>query len=320
MRPSSLAAVLLLISSALAADTPVLRQTISLPANVTISHTAVSPTGKLVAAACGDSKVRLWDVESGSLKSTLDLNGERPTIIQFSLGGEFLAAGGEGGTVRVWDASGALLHEYKVPAEVDSLALAPDLATIAIAPLERPIEVRSVVDGKLLASFPATFSGSAAVAYSPDGRWLASTDADTEIRIIDALSLTLHARLTDFLLEQFAIAFSSDSAHVITGGANGIVSLIDANSGKIAKAFPKRPAVIFGLCAAPDGRSITSVYVNADDLTAPVRVFIWDTSSGSLRRTIPAADSGFNGGNYTLSNTLLLTSGSEKELKIWADH
>lgn len=319
MKPPSLAAILVLVASALAADTPVLRQTISLPPDVAIRFTAVSPTGKLVAAACRDSKIRLWDVASGSLKNTLDLNGERPTVVQFSAGGELLAAGGEGGTVRLWDSSGALQHEYKYPVEVDALAFAPDLATIAIGPLERPIEIRTLSDGKVLASFPATFSGSAALAYSPDGHWLASADADTEIRIIDARALALHARVTDFVLEEFAIAFSPDGSQIVTGGADGIVTLIDTNTGKITKAFPKQSAVIFGLCAARDGRSITGVYLSANDITAPARVLTWDTSSRSLRRTVPSPDSGFNGGDYTQDNTLLLTSGSEKELKIWAD-
>lgn len=215
MRPSSLAAVLLLVASASAADRPILRQTVSLPPAVTVRFSALSPTGKLVAAACSDNKIRLWDVTTGSLNSTLDLNGERPTSVQFSRGGELLAGGGERGTLRLWNSSGALQHDYKLPAEIADVAFSPDLSTIAVAPLEFPIEVRAVADGKLLASFPATFSGSAALAFSADGHWLASADSDTEIRIIDARTLALHARVTDLLLEPLAITFSHDGTRVL---------------------------------------------------------------------------------------------------------
>jgi WD40 repeat protein len=317
MRPPSFAAVFVLVASALAADTPVLRQTMPLPPDVMVRFTAVSPTGKLVAAACRDNKISLWDVASGTLKNTLDLNGERPKVIQFSPGGELLAAGGEGGTVRLWDSSGALQHEYKFPAEVGALAFAPDLSILAVAPIERPVEVRALTDGKLLASLPASFSGSTALAFSPDGRWLATADADTEIRIIDDHGWTLRARVTDLLLEPLALVFSPDGTRVLAGGADGVVSIIDSRTGKILKASPKQPDILFALCASPDGQSVAGVYFSADQISAPPRVLIWNIPSSSLH-PLQSADLEITGGNYLLDGTLLLTSGADKELKVWA--
>ena len=320
MKPPSLAATLLLVAYASPGDPPILRQTLSLPPATTVRFTAVSPTGKLVAAICSDNRIRLWDVATGSLKTTLDLNGERPTVAQFSRGGELLAGGSERGTLRLWDTSGTLQHEYKLPAEVATVAISPDLSTMAVAPLELPLEVRAVAGGKLLASFPATFGGSAALAFSPDGHWLASADSDTEIRIIDARTLTLHARVTDLLLEPLAITFSPDGTRVIAGGADGIVTLIDSGSGKIVKSFPRQSDVLYILCASRDGKSIAGAYFNPDQISAPARILIWDAQTGSLRSSVPPADSGFNGGDYAQDGTLLLTSSTEKELKIWSTH
>ena len=317
MKPSSFVAVLLLVATSLAADKPTLRQTIALPPATKIRMTAVSPTGKQVAAASSDNKILLWDIASGALKSTLDLNGDRPTALQFAPGGEFLAAGGKEGTVRLWDSSGSLKHEYKLPAEINALAFSPDHASIAVAPLERPVHLLSVADGKVLASIPATFSGSSALAFSPDGRWLASADADTEVRIIDTRNFTVHSRVTDFLLEPFAITFSPDSTRLIAGGADGVLSVIDLDTARIVKTYPKQARVIFAVCASPDGRSLAGAYFDADAITAPARMLVWDTSSGSSR-SVASDQSAFNGGSYLDDNTLLLTSGPEKELKIWA--
>jgi WD40 repeat protein len=45
---------------------------------------------------------------------------------------------------------------------------------------------------------------------------------------------------------------------------------------------------------------------------------IWDAITGSLRSTVSTTEGGFNDGDYLHDGTLLLTSSSEKELKIWS--
>jgi WD40 repeat protein len=228
-----------------------------------------------------------------------------------------LGGGGREGTLRVWNSSGALQHEYKFPARIDALAFAPKLDTIAVAPSELPLEIRNLADGKLVASFPATFSGSIAIAYSPDGHWLASADSDTEVRIIDTAKLAVHARASDLLVEPLSVVFSSDSSRLITGTADGVVSVIDPNSGKIAKLFPRQTGVVYALCASPDGKSVTGAYYNPDQVSAPAKVMVWDSSSAALRASVPPQDSGFTGGAYLADGTLVLTSGVSKELKLW---
>jgi WD40 repeat protein len=310
--------VVTLAVSTLAADRPALRQTFLLPPAVSIDFTAISPNGQQLAATCNDAKIRLWGVASGSLQNTFDLKGEHPSVLRFSPDGMLLAAGSTDGTLRVWDSKGSLRHDLKLPAEIDAIVFSPDGTRIAVAPNGLPIEVRDLGANKLLASLPATFSGSASLAFSRDGRWFASADTDTEIRIFDAHEFTLHARVTDLLLEPLALTFSPDGSRIIAGGADGIVTVIETNTGKILKTFPKQADVVFGLRASPDGKSVAATYFNPDQVSAPGRVLIWDVLSGSLRSTVSPAEGGFNGGDYAHDGTLLLTSSSEKELKIWA--
>jgi len=304
--------------SALTAEMPALRQTISLPSGVSTMFATISPNSHRIAAACSDSKIRVWDVTSGSLEITLDLNGERPNVLRFSPDSKLIAAGSTDGTLRVWDSSGTLRYDLKFATEIDALAFSSDSTRIAVAPNGLPIEVRDLGANKVLASLPATFSGSASIAFSDDGHWFASADTDTEIRIFDARDLTLRSRVTDLLLEPLALTFSSDGDHIMTGGADGVVSLIETSTGKIVKTFPKQTDVVFALRSSPDGKSLAATYFNPDQVSAPGRVLIWDALSGSLRSTVPAAGSGFNGGDYAQDGTLLLTSSSEKELKIWS--
>jgi WD40 repeat protein len=315
---SLLATVLLLFASSLAADNPSLRQTMSLPPGVTARFTAVSPTGKLVAAACSDAKIRVWDVASGALRNTLDLDDGRLNVLQFSPDGELLTGGTWSGMLRVWDSSGALQREFKEAARINAIAVTTDRTVIAISVAEQPIEIRNLGTGKLLASLPATFSDSSALAFSRDGQWLASADADTEIRIFDARRLQLHARVTDLLLEPMAVKFSADGRQLFAGGADGVLTLIDSSTGKITKAFPKQPDVLSAICVSADGRSIATAYFNANDPSKPTPVQLWDRSTSWLRSTIPTPASGFTGGDFVSDGTLLLTSSSDKQLQVWA--
>src|SRR5437660_12910431 len=95
-----LIAVFTLALSALAADSPTLRQTFPLPSAGSTVFTAISPNGQRVAAACSDAKIRLWDIVSASLQNTLDLKGERPHLVRFSPDGALLAARDPAGRLR----------------------------------------------------------------------------------------------------------------------------------------------------------------------------------------------------------------------------
>lgn len=61
------------------------------------------PDGTLLAGACNDALVRVWDAESGALRRTLEGHGHTATDVAFSHGGAWLASVGWDGTLRLWD-------------------------------------------------------------------------------------------------------------------------------------------------------------------------------------------------------------------------
>ena len=312
-------AIVLLLSPALLAQAPHLDKTILLPPGVVVRYTAVSPAGDFIAAVCGDQKLRLWDVSSGSLSHTLDLAGQKLTTVRFSGDGRFLASGGGKGLVRLWELPSATLKlEFTSPRAVEALAISQDTKLLAAAPLEEAVEVWDLMSGKQLTKMRAPFSGTTALAFSPDSRWLATADGDANIRAYDARTGALRTTTEDFLLEAFAIAYSTDGKHILAGGADRAINVIDSSSGRVLRSFPKQDDALADLRPSRDGKLVAAAYFNVDSASKPAPVVIWDLATQSPRTRILAPDVVPNGCEFLADGRLLLTSGSEHELKVWS--
>ncbi|GEM_PF-1095092 len=112
---------------------------------------AFSPDGRLIAAGADDRNIRLWNVETGELQSTLFGHTADVTSVDFSPDGRFLVSGSADNTVRIWDLSSML--------------------TIRILDLHT-----NTVN---------------AVRYSPDGRYIVTASSDGTARIWDAEYMNL---------------------------------------------------------------------------------------------------------------------------------
>jgi WD40 repeat protein len=109
----------------------------------------------------------------------------------------------------------------------------------------------------------APFSGTSALAFSPDGHWLATADGDTSIRLYDARTGRLRNSVDDLLLESFAIVFSTDGKYILTGGADKVINVIDASNGKVLRALAKQDDALLDLRQSRDGKLLAAAYVNA---------------------------------------------------------
>ena len=294
--PAAIAVVLLLVSL-LSAEGLHLEKTIALPADVVVRYAAISPTGTFVAGVCRDQKLRLWDLSSGSLSQTLDLAGEKLISMRFSDDGRLLAAGGGSGRVRIWELPSASLKlEFSGPSQVRGLAISRDRTLIAAAPLGEAVEVWDVAATEQVVKIRG----------------------DTSIRMYDARTGRLRNTVDDLLLESFAIVFSTDGRCILTGGADKVINVIDASNGKLLRSLAKQDDVLLDLRQSRDGKRLAAAYVNADDPSKPAPVVIWDLETQSARTRILEPGIVPNGGEFLSDGRLLMTSGSEKELKIWS--
>ncbi|MBC7976434.1 MAG: protein kinase [Myxococcales bacterium] len=192
---------------------------------------AFSPDGRQIVTT-DDRVAQLRDAATGELLHTLP-HGDSVYDAIYSADGETLITAGGDGVVRVWDAvHGTLIRELRSgtsrPRYID-VALAPDGNLVAaIDVMGETAYLWDLTTGASVAEIPNDASEFPSVAFSADGRWLA-TSGGNEVRVFDtqrrAHALTLAGRGIHRL------AFDPTGPRLLTGSATGDAWIWEIPSG-----------------------------------------------------------------------------------------
>lgn len=148
--------------------------------------TAFSPDGKTLASAThgGTTAVKLWDLQSGTVRLEITGHGQNVSALAFSPDGQTVASGSADETVMLSDAtSGDLRHTLRPAANVRTLAYSPDGSLLAAATTDNVITLWNPHSGEELTQFKGHTGTINGLAFSPDGRRLASGSYDQTVRL-----------------------------------------------------------------------------------------------------------------------------------------
>ncbi|MEH2437147.1 MAG: serine/threonine-protein kinase [Nostoc sp.] len=196
-----------------------------------VKSVAFSPDGQILASGSWDKTIKLWDVNTGREICTIAGHQLKINSVAFSPQGQLLASASYDRTIRLWqiptggrgagsreqgDMNSAELKDYSQGAENISLFPLPP------APWP-PVENRPCY------SLLGTLSGHAwavlTVAFSPDGRILATGSDDNTIKLWEVNTGQLICTLVGHSWSVVAVAFTADGETLLSASCDKTVKL-----------------------------------------------------------------------------------------------
>jgi WD40 repeat protein len=146
---------------------------------------AVNPMeGEILASGMKDGTIKLWNLSSGRLLSTLPAHSRPTSALAFTPDGQTLVSGSYDQTVKVWNLrTGQLAHTLSGhTGRIQAIAINPDGTTLASASRDG-VRLWNLRTGEQLALLQGHEDWVESVAFSYDGRVLASGGFDRTIRL-----------------------------------------------------------------------------------------------------------------------------------------
>ncbi len=292
-----------------------------------VNSVAFSPDGNTIVSGSGDATIKLWDVETGTLKATLEGHEQPVNSVTFSPDGNTLASGSWGDTIKLWDVtSGTLKATLEGHTDnVNSVVFSPDGNTITSGSGDATIKLWDVATGSLKTTLEGHEGSIESVAFSPDGTMLAAAKG-VAIELWDVSTGTLEnrwittkrSRTAKYFFDVpkgrgfrdsksisyrvNAIAFSPDGKTIVTGGTETIYFQFDSVDEDEFTALLSEFQLInydnFPFEVYRDDRGSNS-FVTFTAVNGIIG--LWDVASGTLKATLNDALKGHMGGVDSVS-------------------
>jgi WD40 repeat protein len=148
------------------------------------------------------------------------------------------------------------------------------------------------------------------VAFSPDGKTLASAHNDSTIQLWDVKTGRLIRSFTGHTGHVPVIVFSPDGKTLAGGSPDQTVKLWEVSSGRFIRAFTGHRDSVYSVAFSPNGKTLAS---GSHDQT----VKLWDVSSGRLIRSFEGHKSYVHAVAFSPDGKTLASGSYDHTLKLW---
>jgi WD40 repeat protein len=290
-----------------------------------------SPDSKSVASGGKDGLVLVWDVVSGKLLQNLAVvpnpgTGFGVTNVVYSPDGKILAASTQSGTVVLFD-TGTWQVARTIAANkmtVWGLAISPDGSLLATGSEDHTIKLWDLASGALLNTFGVENCEPSAcgrghtdtvnsLAFSPNGKWLASGGEDASIRVWDLATKQFAFKLGGPNAHTAAVnrvVFSPDSQQLASASTDRLIKIWDLATQDLVMNISGHADWVYGLAYTPDGANLVS---SSSDRT----IRVWDTAYGRLQKTLTGHGDQVFDVSVSADGSTIASASQDKSVRIW---
>jgi WD40 repeat protein/serine/threonine protein kinase len=286
--------------------------------------------GTRIASGGEDGQLKVWGAATGGALAAIPARQGQVHSAVWDTRSQMLFSSGGDGTIRQIDPE--LEPEFRTLAGRNIAAWSPDGHLLAAwgldrDPASRTVEIFDVETGRPLFSLPNYGAdGGVSLDWSPDGSRLASSGEQRNDGLI-VWDLATRQRILEGVpvKKSRTSAWSPDGRLLASAGLDGLVHLVDVNSGQVIFTFREHMQPVCSIAWKPDGSQVATgewkppgVQFATDEWQAEVK--IWETETGRVLFDLKRPHYGFDGHHglsWSPAGDRLAAACSNGEILIW---
>lgn len=235
--------------------------------------------------------------------------------VTFSPDGKLLA-GGSYGLVTLWDlATGRPVKTLtNVLGAVNDLRFSPDGKILVVAggqpSAKGDLRLYQVEDWKLLATLGGHDDVVSCVAFTTDGKHLASASFDKTVRIWDVASRKPVQTLTGHSDFVYSVAFDPQGKWLVSSSKDRSVKMVDWTTGKSMFTFSGMNEDVLAVAVSPDGKQVVSSGFDSG-------LYWWNPQTGERVRLGGGHGIAVHELCFSKDGQVVVSAGADKQVRLW---
>lgn len=242
-----------------------------------------------LATGSGSGELKLWDLESGELTTTIADNSGRLLSIAANADGSLIASGSSNGTLKVWPVDAIATQKSQTNLRGQALkSTGPAISALTFHPTNPNLLISGDLTGTLHV-------------------W---DIARNQIMLTLASSPPSNSRPSDNISEIVSLSVSPDGRYVASASNSNVIRVWDVETGRLTQTLSGHGSAVTDVAFSPDGEVLAS---SSNDQT----VRTWNWSAGRMYCTLSEQTGPIKSIAFSESGGVLISGSNDGVVRAW---